>query len=84
MRKTINKSNWIDITKQLPPEGESVIIIYDCCGEPNIDIMKRSTIKIHEHTYENHFENSRGFLTEDVTHWIPLKPLPKMYQEMLK
>jgi len=76
---------WIDMDDRMPPVGEDVIIIYDCCGEPDIDIMKRQPYKddIDLHIeYENAFINKRGFLTGDVTHWMPLNPLPKMYKDM--
>jgi len=66
---------WIDINERMPPEDEDVLIVYDCCGEPDIDIMKRSAVD----GYDNHFRNKRGFLTGDVTHWMPIYPLPHVY-----
>ena len=74
---------WIDINKKMPPEGEEVVIVFDACGEPSIDIMRRSTIQIRGHEYQNHFESKRGFLTGDVTHWMPLYPLPEFYDDMI-
>jgi len=76
MRKG-NELMWIDMKDSMPAEGEYVIIIYDCCGEPDIDIMKRVGEK-------NSFTGPRGFLCGDVTHWKPLNPLPKMYENMQK
>lgn len=76
-------SEWIDINDELPPEGEDVLIIYDCCGEPDIDIMKRHAYRDERRPdiqYENAFMGNRGFLTDDVTHWMKIKPLPAEYQ----
>jgi len=33
---------------------------------------------------QNVFQNKRGFLIGDVTHWMPLYPLPNMYLEIYR
>jgi hypothetical protein len=76
-----SESKWISVKDRLPEEGVPVLIVYDCCGEPDIDVMKR----YHGQTiyesgevfdYPNHFRGPRGFLTDDVTHWMPLPEPP--------
>lgn len=74
-------SGWIDIKKEMPPEGKNVVIVYDCCGEPEIDIMMRKPVRLLGNQHENAFIGTRGFLTDDVTHWMKLGPLPDMYKK---
>jgi len=67
--------NWIDIKKQAPKEGQRVITYHDMTG---IDIMKYSDLEGTEDEImgKHFFSNSSGFLTDDVTHWMPLPDKP--------
>ena len=76
-------NNWVDINDEMPKEGVDVLIIYDCCGTPDIDIMQRQAWHDEKHNIhcENSFVGKRGFLSGDVTHWMPIYPLPDQYNE---
>ena len=58
---------WIEIKNERPGHGQ-VVITYHC--ETGIDVMKCDIL---ENEYGDiMFISCLGFLTDDVTHWIPI------------
>ena len=68
--------DWIDVKDRLPEEGQEVIYYFEYTGI-SIGIFKRQYIREFDHTF-NCFSGSRGFLCDDVTHWMPLPEPPKV------
>jgi hypothetical protein len=61
---------WISILDQEPKNGEIVITYHNLTG---IDIMKCHHLKGKNKMFGKlMFTCCKGFLTDDVTHWIPL------------
>ena len=66
--------DWIKIEDQLPEDGAQVIIYFEVAKYKN---LKGTEDEIFGH---NMFYNKSGWLTDDVTHWMPEvegMPLPK-------
>jgi hypothetical protein len=78
-------SDWISIFEQQPEEEQKVIYFFDICG-----VFRGQYAEV-KYDYEGHcvdengdayighqFYNEKGFLTDDVTHWMPDngQPLP--------
>ena len=68
---------WIKIEDQLPKEGQRVITYHDMTG---IDIMKYHCLDgtKDEEFGKNMFHCCTGFLTDDVTNWMPLPDKPEI------
>ena len=65
---------WIKIADRLPKEGEWVLTYFEHTG---IDVMKRHKLRGEERMLgSNCFVGGGGFLTDDVTHWMPLPDKP--------
>ena len=67
-------NNWIKIEDKQPKEKQDVWYYFKPCG-----IFKGKYIKEEYVTYDNEidyhdiFYGKSGFLTDDVTHWMPYK-----------
>lgn len=69
---------WIEIKDQLPDEGQDIIYYFDICGVNRgkftqqpcaVELYGESDNKV---PYaENCFYGAKGWLTDDVTHWMP-------------
>ena len=59
-------SEWISVDDWLPEEGQSVIYYFDVVG-----------MHFGKYYGDNCFGGRSGFLTGDVTHWMPLPELPE-------
>lgn len=68
--------NWIKIEDQLPKDGDRVITYFELTG---IEISTYKNLAGTEDEVFGHnlFFNKSGFLTDDVTHWMPLPKIPK-------
>ena len=62
---------WIEIKNEKPKHGQ-VVITYHC--DTGIDVMKCHILPILNDEYGGDivFISCLGFLTDDVTHWIPI------------
>lgn len=77
VRETLPIS-WIPITEKAPAEGEVCITYHEHTG---VDIMRCCYLKGEDTQFGIvMFVSKSGFLTDDVTHWIPLA---KRIQEVL-
>jgi hypothetical protein len=71
---------WIDINEKRPKDGQKVYTFFDFVG---IEISEYKNLKGTEDEMFGHnlFFNKKGFLTDDVTQWMPIEndtaPLPK-------
>lgn len=66
--------SWINIEDRLPEEGQRVIIYFKMTG---IDIMKYHDLEgTEDRIMGKNLFTGRGFLTDDVTHWMPLPEPP--------
>jgi len=83
-----NIAAWIKITDKTPAEGQAVIYYFDMCGTyrgkyTEIEYPAECGLDENGHTFKGHqFYGDKGFLTDDVTHWMPddgqeLKLLPR-------
>lgn len=56
---------WISVKQRMPDEGQSVLYYFDVVG-------------VHSGKYggDDVFYGASGFLTGDVTHWMPLPAAP--------
>ena len=67
-------SEWISIEDRLPENHQTVIYYFEdvgmCIGEYE---------QLHDSLYGtgNCFSSNAGFLTDDVTHWMPLPNIPE-------
>lgn len=72
---------WIKIEDQLPKDGQKVIYYFDLTGisvgfYERVEYPKEFTGST-EPVYGNQFGGKDGFLTDDVTHWMPWPEPPK-------
>lgn len=67
---------WIKIEDQLPKDGERVITYFEHTGI-EISTYKNLVGGKDEVFGDNMFHNHSGWLTDDVTHWMPLPEIPK-------
>ena len=72
--------DWIKIEDQLPEDGQQVIIYFEHTG---VEVAKYKNLKGTEDEIFGHnmFYNNSGWLTDDVTHWIPLPDRPSLCEE---
>lgn len=75
--------NWIKIEDELPVEGEKVLTYFDFVGveiafyqnvSEEIEVIDGKEYK--GIWGQNMFYNKSGYLTDDVTHWMPLPKPP--------
>ena len=68
--RTQLESRWVPVSERLPKEGQRVLYYFDMVG-------------IHSGLYygDNCFGGHAGFLTDDVTHWMPLPEPPQQQGE---
>ena len=68
--------DWIKIEDQLPKEGQRVITYFEHTG---IEIMEYHDLEDTKDKIfgKNFFIGCGGFLTDDVTHWMPLPDKPE-------
>ena len=68
--------DWIKIEDQLPEDGSRVITYFEHTG---VEISMYKNLKGTEDEMFGHnlFYNKSGWLTDDVTHWMPLPEPPK-------
>ncbi len=67
---------WIKIEDAQPRDGDIVITCFEVTG---IETARYKNLKGTEDEIFgwNCFTNKSGFLTDDVTHWMPLPEIPK-------
>ena len=69
--------DWIHIRDQEPKEGQSVIYFFEHVGVhrgkyKEVDYGEDFGTDENGNTYKgNMFYSEKGFLTDDVTHWMP-------------
>ena len=71
---------WIKIEDKVPPEGVNLLYFFDCTG---VSLGQYYGID-EEYCYETGhvFASADGWLTGDVTHWMPLPDAPEgAYEE---
>lgn len=77
---------WISVDDKLPEEDVDVLIYWEAPPTWNcIEIMSRKAWKDEENgiDFENCFHDNRGgYLSEDVTHWMPLPNPPEQSEEL--
>ena len=67
--------DWIKMTDQCPKENQRVIIYFEGTG---IDIMEYHDLEgTEDEQMGKELFTGRGFLTDDVTHWMPLPERPR-------
>jgi len=71
---------WIKIEDEVPPEGVNLLYFFDCTG---ICLGQYYGIEPDYCPETGHvFANGDGWLTGDVTHWMPLPDVPEgAYEE---
>jgi len=69
---------WIKIEDAQPKDGEVVITYFKYNHITGIEVALYKNLKGTENEIFGHhcFTNKSGYLTDDVTHWMPLPPLP--------
>ncbi len=67
--------DWIKIEDQTPKDGDKVITYFEHTGI-EIAIYKDLEGTEDEIFGKNLFFNKNGWLTDDVTHWMPLPDIP--------
>ena len=69
------ESKWIKIEDKVPPEGVNLLYFFDCTG---ISLGQYYGIEPDYCPETGHvFANGDGWLTGDVTHWMPLPDVPE-------
>ena len=66
----LNTNGWFDIKYVKPEDGQSVLGYFDVFG----------TIEVYQYNKSDQgdtFANETGFLTNDITYWLPLPTPPK-------
>jgi len=71
---------WISIEDEVPPEGVNLLYFFDCTG---ISLGQYYGIEEKYCPETGHvFASHDGWLTGDVTHWMPLPDIPEgAYEE---
>lgn len=67
--KALEETQWISVKDRMPEEEQRVLYYFAPVG------MHTGRYKKTEHG--NVFYGAAGWLTDDVTHWMPLPELPK-------
>jgi len=71
--------DWIDINERTPEDGQVVLTYFGELTDPiEISIYKNLEGTDDEIFGKNLFRNHRGWLTDDVTHWMPLPDPPRI------
>ena len=67
---------WISISDRTPKENERVITYFEHTG---ISIMEYHDLEgTEDEAMGKHYFCGYGFLTDDVTHWMPLPEKPSV------
>ena len=68
-------AGWININNQTPNDGQEVLTYFKLTG---IELARYKKLKgTKEEVFgQNMFYNKSGYLTDDVTHWMPLPEVP--------
>jgi len=70
--------DWIKIEDQTPEDGQVVLTYFKELNNPiEISVYKNLVGTDDEIFGHNCFSNKSGWLTDDVTHWMPLPDPPK-------
>ena len=71
---------WIKIEDEVPPKGVNLLYFFDCTG---ISLGQYYGIEADYCPETGHvFASHEGWLTGDVTHWMPLPDVPEgAYEE---
>lgn len=70
--------DWIKIEDQVPEDGQVVITYFEELNNKiEISTYKNLVGTEDEMFGHNMFYNKSGWLTDDVTHWMPLPDPPK-------
>jgi len=71
--------DWINIEDQVPEDGQLVLTYFDILDN-KIEISRYKNLLGTEDEIFGHnmFHNRSGWLTDDVTHWMPLPEPPKL------
>ena len=64
--------NWIDLEKELPPNGVDVL----CCFIGWDDMVFQRVLSYDED--ENYFDDWNGVMHEGITHWTYLPKAPQI------
>lgn len=69
-------NSWISVEDRLPEDGQQVLTFFEITG---VEIAKYQNLKGTKDEIFGHncFYNGKGYLTDDVTHWMPLPKPPK-------
>ena len=71
--------DWIKIEDQVPEDGQLVLTYFEVLNNKiEISTYKNLVGTDREIFGHNLFYNKSGFLTDDVTHWMPLPDPPKL------
>jgi len=72
--------DWINIEDQMPKDDQKVITYCDMLDNNKIEIaIYKNLVGTEDEKFgHNMFYNKSGWLTDDVTHWMPLPEAPKL------
>ena len=68
---------WISVEDRLPEEGQRVIYYFKITGIDIGRFTRKPFDDLPDDCQGNCFYGSDGWLTDDVTHWMPLPEKPK-------
>jgi hypothetical protein len=70
--------DWIDINERTPEDGQKVLTYFKELDNNPIEIASYKNLEGTEDEIfgKNLFYNKNGYLTDDVTHWMPLPEPP--------
>lgn len=67
---------WINMKDRKPENGQEVLYYFDICG---VNYGKYSRVwEEDEQRFYDCFYGSKGFLCDDVTHWMPMPEPPSI------
>lgn len=70
--------DWIKIEDQVPEDGQVVITYFDLLNNKIEIAIYKNLVGTEDKMFgHNLFYNKSGWLTDDVTHWMPLPDPPK-------
>lgn len=75
----MSNDSWINMEDRAPEDGQVVITYFEITG---IEIAAYSCLEgTEDNVFGRHcFSNKSGWLTDDVTHWMPLPGIPEEFK----